>query len=156
MESGMMTMETGKQIARDMYDAYNDHDWDGFLEFFTDNCKLTDMAEGKTYTGKVEIREYYESFMESFSDGMARIDDLIACGENTVAQWSFLGKNDGPIQGPMGDMRDATNKSVDLKGCDICKFQNNKVSELTTYYDQHSFYDQLGFKDQMMSRMGRM
>lgn len=106
-------------------DAFNAHDLDAIMEFFTDDCSL-DMPRGpdpwgKRFVGKAAVREALATRFAGLPDvhyGDAR---HWISGNMVVSEWLLTGtKPDG--------------ERVEVRGCDHYEFRDGKVVRKDSYW----------------------
>ena len=118
-----ITADTLKQIL----DAFNRHDLDAIMEFFSDDCTV-DMPRGpepwgKRFTGKAQVREALAGRFKGIPDVHYGEDRhwVSADGNMGVSEWTLTGTTTSQI-------------SVKVRGCDLWEFGNGKVTRKNSYW----------------------
>ena len=118
-----ITADTLKQIL----DAFNRHDLDAIMEFFSDDCTV-DMPRGpepwgKRFTGKAQVREALGGRFKGIPDVHYGEDRhwVSADGNMGVSEWTLTGTTTLQI-------------GVKVRGCDLWEFGNGKVTRKNSYW----------------------
>jgi steroid delta-isomerase-like uncharacterized protein len=90
-------------------------------------------------TGLAGMKEAITMYHTSFPDMKINVSRMIADSDYVVAHFTMTGTNSGPM-GPMP----ATNKSIDVNGVDIVRFENGKGVEHWGYWQETKMMQQLG------------
>ena len=92
-------------------DAWNNHDVDSIMNFFTDDCVFV-AGWGERFVGKERVRGL---FFKKLPDG--RFDDgaNFVIGDRGFSEWTFT------ATGPNGT-------KLDMAGCDLFTFKNSKIA----------------------------
>lgn len=118
-----MTEETLKQIL----EAFNRHDLDAIMEFFSDDCSL-DFPRGpeffgQRFKGKAQVREALASRFKGIPDVHYGDDRhwVSADGHKGVSEWTLTGTTTSGVR-------------VKVRGCDLWEFRNGKVARKDSYW----------------------
>ena len=118
-----VTADTLKQIL----EAFNRHDLDAIMEFFSEDCSL-DMPRGpdpwgQRYTGKTQVREALGSRFKGIPNVHYGEDVhwLSANGEKGVSEWTLTGTSTTGIE-------------INVRGCDLWEFREGKVIRKNSYW----------------------
>jgi ketosteroid isomerase-like protein len=118
-----ITADTLKQIL----DAFNRHDLDAIMEYFSDDCTV-DMPRGpepwgKRFTGKAQVREALAGRFKGIPDVHYGEDRhwVSADGNMGVSEWTLTGTSTSQI-------------SVKVRGCDLWEFGNGKVTRKNSFW----------------------
>src|SRR5687767_13455994 len=112
----IITTETLKQVL----DAFNRHDLDAIMEYFSEDCSF-DFPKGPEYygqrfIGKSQVREALAGRFKGIPD-VHYGDDLhwiSAEGDRGVSEWTLTGTTTSGIQ-------------LEVRGCDLWEFRNGKI-----------------------------
>lgn len=117
------TIETLKQIL----DAFNRHDLDAIMEFFSDDCSF-DFPRGpepwgQRFIGKVQVREALASRFKGIPDVHYGEDRhwISLNGDMGVSEWTLTGTTTSGL-------------SVKVRGCDLWEFSKGKVTRKDSYW----------------------
>ncbi|HUP55868.1 MAG TPA: nuclear transport factor 2 family protein [Bdellovibrionota bacterium] len=115
------TVETLKAFL----DAFNRHDLDAIMEFFTDDCIL-DMPRGpdpggRRYAGKDEVRKGLATRFSGLPDVHYGNDRHFVSGNRACSEWLLTGTR-------------PTGEKVRVQGCDLLEFKDGKVFRKDSYW----------------------
>ena len=118
---GEVTVETLKQLL----DAFNRHDLDRIMEFFSDDATF-DMPRGAQpwgtrYVGKEEVRRGLASRFSGIPDVHYGNDRHWVSGDRAVSEWLLTGTS-------------ATGEKIQVRGCDLFEIRNGKISRKDSYW----------------------
>lgn len=118
-----ITVDTLKQVL----DAFNRHDLDAIMEFFTEDC-FFDSPRGNEYfgqrfIGKAQVREGLAKRFTGIPD-VHYGDDihwLSADGTKGVSEWTLTGTTTSGVK-------------LKVRGCDLWEFQNGKITKKNSFW----------------------
>lgn len=96
----------------------------------TMNTSANDLAELKTLI---------TDFRQAFPNLHVTIDEALFQDNRSFARWTFTGTHTGE-----GTDIPPTNKSVELTGCSVHRYEDGKLIEEFVFYDALEFMSQLG------------
>jgi len=101
---------TDEAALRDLLAAFNAHDLDRIMGFFTDDCVLdtprgTDPG-GTRYSGRAGVREALAGRFAGIPDVQYGEDEHWACGDHAVSRWLLTGTT-------------TAGEKVRVRGCDL-------------------------------------
>lgn len=118
-----VTVETLKQIL----DAFNRHDLDEIMEFFSDDCSFDfprgQESWGQRFIGKAQVREALAGRFKGIPDVHYGDDRhwISEDGNMGVSEWLLTGTTTAGV-------------SLKVKGCDLWEFRNGKVTRKNSYW----------------------
>ncbi|MDQ3992523.1 MAG: ester cyclase [Actinomycetota bacterium] len=138
-----MSYEDTASIARTLYEAFNDRDFDRGAALVGDNAVWINVPTGETFTGPDGFRRDLEQWDRAFPD--AKLTDIKVRGGDGFAVIEFTGRgtNTGPLASPAGELP-ATNRSVEVKFCDVLEISAGKITGGRSYWDMATMMTQLG------------
>jgi ketosteroid isomerase-like protein len=106
-------------------DAFNDHDVDAIMSFFSDDCVL-DMPRGpgpggRRLVGKEQVREGIRSRLDGIPDIHYGDERHFACGDRGASEWTIRGTQ-------------ATGEPIEVRGCDLFEFRDGKISHKDSFW----------------------
>ena len=122
-DSGTVTVGTLKQIL----EAFNNHDLDAIMEFFSDNCSFDFPSGpepwGQRFIGKNQVREALASRFKGIPDVHYGDDRhwLSADSDMGLSEWTLTGTS-------------TSGGSLKVRGCDLWEFKNGEVVRKDSYW----------------------
>lgn len=120
-------MNDTKEMLTQILDAFNRHDLDAIMEFFSEDCSFDfprgPESWGQRFTGKAEVREALASRFKGIPDVHYGEDRhwIASDGSKGVSEWTLTGTNTAGI-------------SVKVRGCDLWEFRDGKVIRKDSYW----------------------
>ena len=102
--------------------AFNRHDVDAVMNAMTDDCifeNTNPQPDGTRLVGAEAVRAYWGKFFASNPDAIFEAEETFAHGDRCVVRWIYRKTKEG--------------KPWHLRGVDIFKVRNGKVSEKLAY-----------------------
>jgi ketosteroid isomerase-like protein len=116
-----VTVETLKQIL----EAFNRHDLDAIMEFFSDDCSFDfprgNEPWGQRFIGKSEVREALAGRFRGIPDVHYGEDRHWVSGDLGVSEWTLTGTTTSGVR-------------LKVRGCDLWEFRNGKVIRKDSYW----------------------
>jgi ketosteroid isomerase-like protein len=102
-----------------LLDAFNAHDVDAVLSFFTEDC-VFDMPRGpapggRRLIGPDQVREGIQARFDGIPDIHYGDDRHWTCGDRGVSEWTIRGTQ-------------RTGEHIEVRGCDLFEFTDGKIS----------------------------
>ena len=121
----MHSAKTATPELQAFLDAFNAHDVDAVMSFFTDDCVL-DMPRGPApgghhLVGRDEVRKGIQSRFDGIPDIHYGDDRHFACGDRGVSEWTIRGTQ-------------ADGKRIEVRGCDLLEFRDGKISRKDSFW----------------------
>ena len=137
-----MTTNT-EEFVKNLWAAWNSHDWEKTSPFYADNCIIEDLPT-KTCNGKRELEAYYNYLLIGYPDLNFEAMSCFGSDNQIATQWTMSGTNTGDTS-----RSKATGKSFSIPGVSILEIQGGKIIHETDYWDLHSLLQQLGIMPSM-------
>lgn len=120
--------------------AWSDHDLEGVLALFAQDCVYEDVALGMVFRGKEELRGFATHNFASVPDFRCT---LVKCfpGRDCAAVENELSGT--PVQDPAGRPLPG-DRSFKLRGVTILEFEHGLIRRNADYWDSASAMQQLG------------
>ena len=118
-----VTVDTLKQIL----DAFNRHDLDAIMEFFSDDCSFDfprgTESFGQRFVGKAQVREALAGRFKGIPDVHYGEDRhwISADGNMGVSEWTLTGTTTSGVR-------------LRVRGCDLWEFRNGKVNRKDSFW----------------------
>jgi ketosteroid isomerase-like protein len=118
---GQVSVESLKKLL----DAFNQHDLDRIMEFFSDDATLDTPRGsepwGTRFVGKDEVRQGLAARFSGIPDVHYREDRHWVSGDRGVSEWLLTGTS-------------TTGQKVRVQGCDLFRFRDGKVVRKDSYW----------------------
>lgn len=116
-----VTVETMKLVL----DAFNRHDLDSIMEFFSDDCSF-DFPRGPEYfgrrfIGKAQVREALAGRFKGIPDVHYGDDVHWVAGDRGASEWTLTGTTSAGVP-------------VKVRGCDLWEFRDGKIVRKDSYW----------------------
>ena len=117
--------QTDAHILEELLVAFNDHDADAVMEFFTEDC-VFEMPRGpdpwgRRLTGKADVRTGIEARFAGIPDIHYDGDRHWVCGDRGVSEWTITGT-------------DVSGTKVEVQGCDLFELRDGKIARKDSYW----------------------
>lgn len=106
-------------VVKNVFDAFNAHDWKKMESFYADNVEMTDPSFEGVKIGKKGMTDFYQSVPDIHDE----IKNIISSGNTVVVEFVATGTING--------------KKFTLPICTVFKVENGKVVSDHTYYDNN-------------------
>jgi uncharacterized protein (TIGR02246 family) len=101
-------------------DAFNDHDVDAIMSFFTEDCVL-DTPRGQHLVGKQQVRTGIQARFDGIPDVHYGDDRHWICGDRGASEWTIRGTQ-------------STGEPIEVRGCDLYEFSGGKIRRKDSYW----------------------
>ena len=112
---------------QELLDAFNRHDLDAIMEFFSDDCSFDfprgPQPWGQRFIGKAAVREALAGRFKGIPDVHYGEDNhwISADGNKGVSEWTLTGTTTAGVE-------------LTVRGCDLWEFGNGKISRKNSYW----------------------
>ena len=142
--------DTSKSIGRQVFEAWNAHDADAYAALLDPNHTIEgDTIPGGRAVGRDAAREYMQVYVNAFPDLHFEIEREFAAGDYTVVCWKSSGTHRGPLPGIP-----ATGRSGSVRGCNVLRIGNGRITQAWTYWDGATLLRNLGVLPEFASTSG--
>ena len=121
----MSSAEATTPSLEALLDAFNAHDLDAVMSFFTEDCVLDTprgpAPGGQRFVGKEQVRSGIQARFDGIPDvryGEAR---HWRCGDRGVSEWTIRGTQ-------------TTGEPIEVRGCDLFEFTDGKISRKDSFW----------------------
>lgn len=140
-------MVSNADLARSLYDAWNERDFDRMAEAMAPDGELIAVGTGEVFAGPDGARRFGVNWAEGFPDGAITVDNVIDAGDRVVVEFTGRGTHTGTLHTSMGPIP-PTGRQMTLTLCDVTEFENGKIKRQRSYFDTGSMMAQLGLLPQ--------
>ena len=127
VQTNPKNMNATKETLKQILEAFNRHDLDAIMEYFSDDCSFDfprgPESWGQRYVGKAEVREALAGRFKGIPDVHYGEDRhwISSDGNMGVSEWTLTGTT-------------ASGLSLKVRGCDHWEFRNNKITRKDSYW----------------------
>ena len=120
-------MEITEESMKRVLDAFNRHDLDAIMEYFTEDCSFDfprgPEPYGQRFVGKAQVREGLAGRFKGIPDVHYGDDRhwISADGSKGVSEWLLTGTTTAGIQ-------------LKVRGCDLWEFQDGRITRKDSYW----------------------
>ena len=108
-----------------LLDAFNAHDVDAIMAFFTDDCVFVTprgpAPGGHRMVGQEQVRRGFQARFDGIPDIVYGDDRHFSCGDRGVSEWTIRGTT-------------ATGEPIEVRGCDLFEFTDGKISRKDSFW----------------------
>ena len=137
-----MTINT-EQFVKDLWSAWNSHDWEKTSPFYADDCLMEDFPS-RICHGKRELEAYYKYLLVGYPDINFEAKRYFGNDNLIATEWTMSGTHTGDTL-----KFKATGKRFSIPGVSILEMQGDKIIRETDYWDMFSLMQQLGIMPSM-------
>ncbi len=121
----MRSAKVATPDLEDVIDAFNAHDVDAVMSYFTEDCVL-DMPRGpgpggRRLVGREQVREGIQSRFDGIPDVHYGDASHWVCGDRGVSEWTLSGTQ-------------RTGERIEVRGCDLFHFADGRISRKDSYW----------------------
>ncbi len=121
----MTDAKVATKVLEGFLEAFNAHDVDAVMSFFTEDCVL-DMPRGPApgglrLVGKQQVRQGIQARLDGIPDIHYSDDQHWTCGDRGVSTWTIRGTQ-------------LTGEPIEVRGCDLLEFSNGKISRKDSFW----------------------
>ena len=143
MRSDDIDVEDNLRLVNDLYDAFNNEDWDTLFSLHSEDHLRFDTNRAKPMKGLDPYREYVVGFSEAFPDLHIEVIRAFGQGDMVCDEHITSGTHQGPMKSSDGSIIPPSGKSFSVRNCHIYKIKDGKVVETWRYLDQLVLLSQL-------------
>lgn len=117
--------QSGAPSLQALLDAFNAHDVDAIMSFFTDDCVFDTprgpAPGGHRLVGKQQVRKGFQARLHGIPDIDYSDDRHWTCGDRGVSEWTIRGTT-------------VTGESIAVRGCDLFEFTDGQISRKDSFW----------------------
>lgn len=110
----------GTPSLQALLDAFNAHDLDAIMSFFTDDCVL-DTPRGQRMVGKQDVRKGFQARFDGIPDIVYGDARHWTSGDRGVSEWTIRGTQ-------------ASGEPIEVRGCDLFEFAGGRISRKDAFW----------------------
>jgi steroid delta-isomerase-like uncharacterized protein len=128
-----------EKMFDDFNAAWNSHDVEKIVSFFTDDGVHEDMAIGAVYRGREELKVFISRTFAAFPDIKFERKPVFGAGDWSAREWIMSGTHGGDLPG-----LPATGKKFSVRGASVTELHEGKIKRNTDYWNLASSLQQIG------------
>lgn len=129
--------------ARRFYQLFNERRFEIATTMLNPRIHWLNVASGQEYHGPEEVKGYWQSWVDVFSDAKVEIERLDADDQGMVVEFFGRGTHSGPLPTPSGPIA-PTGKKIDMRFCEVIRMASDKIGSARLYFDMLTMLRQLG------------
>ena len=126
------------ELLKQSVSAYNYHDIEGFINFYTEDY----IDHINKISGREELKQYTDDYIKAFPDIKWTIKDILVEGNKVAIRYRYKGTHQGEFMGIA-----PTGKKIDVNGILIARVEGGLIAEDWDIQDTDSFLKQLGLEE---------
>jgi ketosteroid isomerase-like protein len=121
----MSSEEVATPLLQEFLDAFNAHDVDAIMSFFTEDCVLDTprgpAPGGRHMVGRQQVREGIQARFDGIPDITYVNDRHWTSGDRGVSEWTIRGTQ-------------TTGEAIEVRGCDLFEFTGGMISRKDSFW----------------------
>lgn len=121
----MSGAESATPSLQALLEAFNAHDLDAIMSFFTDDCVFDaprgPAPGGRRLVGSQEVRKGFQARFDGIPDIEYCDDRHWTCGDRGVSEWTIRGTQ-------------STGEPIEVRGCDLFEFTDGRISRKDSFW----------------------
>ena len=116
--------QKNEALARKMFEAFNQHDWETMAAYYSDSASFLDPSLGKEYVKQTrnDIIEKYKGYQQMFPDIHDNVKGVYPSGDKITVEFVSTGHSGDSV-------------SFTLPIISVLTFKNGLIVKDATYYD---------------------
>lgn len=139
-----MSAKDNAALAREIYELFNDHEFDRALEHIAEDAEAELYPYGLSFRGREGFREMMAYHKAPWPDGTVEVVRQLAGEEGVTNECVYRATHTAPMPMPDGSEVPPTGKAVEVRFCEVWRFEDGKVASLHNYSDNLAVMAQLG------------
>jgi steroid delta-isomerase-like uncharacterized protein len=122
--------ETAIQLVTHLLEAWNAHDVEGTIAFYTSDYEGQDVAQARPEQGLEGIRQSLARYLQAFPDLHVTPEATLAQGDQVALFWTARGTHGGKIMNIP-----PTGRPVQVRGVSLFTLEAGKISRAIVIWD---------------------
>lgn len=131
-------------ILKEYYRAFDEKDFERARTLVQPDALMQNVPLGAT----MKLIEASQGWASAFPDGKVEVLNLVAQGDQVVAEFIGRGTHTGALLGPGGMRIPPTGRRLELRFVEIVEFRNGRMAAGRQYFDALGLMTQLGLGPQ--------
>jgi len=130
-------------ISREVFDAFNNRDFDRIVSLSSDKLEWIDLPTGKKLSGQQALKQWCQAWVGAFSN--AKVEMISDFGSDELVCSEYIGRGQHTGQLVLGQQTlPPSNRMVQIQLCNVVRIQGGKIVSGHAYYDLLTMIRQLG------------
>jgi len=125
----------GSGFLQQAFAAWNSHDPDKVVSYYTEDVVYEDVAYGAVNHGRAELRKFAAGFIEAVPDLKLEVVSSSIHNGHGAAEWVLSGTDKGLYK---------TGKKFSVRGASVFEMRGGKCSSNKDFYDLATIMRQVG------------
>ncbi len=138
-----------KAILDEYCVAWNDHDVDKIVSFYTDDGTYEKVWMEQVAKGKEELTTEFNEMLNAIPDFKLQWPSYFIGGNMASFEWIMTGTHLGDFP----NLLPATGKAIYQRGSAIVEMRGNRIARQTNYMDNFTFLQKLGVMGELPIQM---
>ena len=134
---------TAIETATRLLEAFNDGDWDAFLDGVTDDVVYVESGTGRRIEGADNYLALCQGWRAALTDVTGTVHRSLEGGGVVAQEVTWTGTHDGPLPTPNGDIP-ATGRPVSVDATLWIEVRGDAVAEVHHHLDVMALMAQIG------------
>jgi len=127
-----------------LQEAFNDRDYGRLRDLVDAECRVENVAAGRTYRGADGFVSYVKNWVAGFPDVRLQARSIQAGDDHAVAELVVRGTSRGNMEWPGGERLPASDRQIELPLCEVYDFRNGRLVGYRVWFDGATLMRQLG------------
>lgn len=141
-------MADNATLIRQLFDAWNHHDYGAVTKSVAPDCRIEDMGSGRTLQGPDGFASFSKALFDAMPDAQFSLDHLTVHDDTVVVEYTARGTNTGDLVLPAGTVP-ATGRQITVHACEIDEISDSKIRSSRVYVDSGAIMAQLGLTERI-------
>lgn len=125
IQKNTQQMEVTAETLKEVLEAFNRHDLDAIMEYFSEDCSFDfprgPEPYGQRFIGKAQVREALAGRFKGIPDVHYGDDRHWVAGNMGVSEWTLTGTT-------------TTGVKLNVRGCDLWEFRDGKIVRKNSFW----------------------
>jgi steroid delta-isomerase-like uncharacterized protein len=127
-----------EKMVKEYVVAWNSHDMERVISFYTDDCVCEDLGAGVVNHGKKELEVFFKASFDAFPDMKFELKSVFSAGDWVASEYISSGTH-----AHSGFGIPATGKRFSIRTASIAEMRDGKICRSADYYNMVTFLQQV-------------
>ena len=129
-----MTQQDVGALLRESIEAFSSGDMERYAATLTDDTVYEELSTQRSVQGKEDVIKTSIEWRQVFPDVSGTIQNIVASGDQAVAEILWEGTQTGDMAGPEGTIP-ASGKPVSIRASMVVRAEGGRIKESHHYFD---------------------